>query len=111
MAAPCYNGPNPAKDDERIAIWKWAKEKGIEQGMSIDKVHDAINTQFFAGHAKPEWINDILGGRKTPFRAVANDLWRKQYNRQAITQQARQMSERAALGPLGKLVHTMRYIP
>lgn len=107
----CYNGPNPIRDEERFAIWKWAKENGIDQGASFEKVHDSINQFFFGGQAKPEWINDVLTGRKTPFRNVAREVWRKQYNRQAVIQQAKMMSQRAALGPLGRLVHRMRYIP
>lgn len=111
MASPCYSGPNPIKDEDRIAIWKWAKANGIDQGMSFDKVHDSINQYFFAGQAKSAWVNDILSGRKTPFRHIANDVWRKQYNRQAIVQQAKDLSSRAALGPIGKTVMAMRYIP
>jgi hypothetical protein len=107
----CYEGPNPIKDEDRPVIWKWAKENGIDQGASIDKVHHSINDYFFGGQAKPEWIHDILSGRKTPFRHVSNDLWRKQYNRQAIIQQAKALSDRAALGPIGKVVMAMRYIP
>lgn len=107
----CYDGPNPVKDEERLTIWKWAKENGIDQGMSFGKVHQAINDQFFGGMAKPEWINDILGGRKTPFRSVANEAWRRQYNRQAITQQAQQMSQAGSLGPIGRTVMRMRFLP
>jgi hypothetical protein len=89
---PCYNGPNPADDQEtRMAIWKWAKENGIDQGLPMEKVHDAINQKFFAGQGKPEWINDILSGRKTPFRRLADDAWAKQRNRRLILQQARSM--------------------
>jgi len=68
-----------------MAIWKWAKANGIDQGLPLEKVHDAINTQFFNGMAPPEWINDILSGRKTPFKALANDAWKAQYNRRIIT--------------------------
>ena len=64
----CYSGPIPVTDDERIVIWKWAKENAIDQGLPIDKVGDAINEHFFGGQAKPEWITDILSGRKTPFK-------------------------------------------
>jgi hypothetical protein len=71
-----------------MAIWKWAKENAIDKGLPFDKVHDAINHYFFGGQAKPEWINDVLSGRKTPFRQVAADVWKKQYNRRAIVQQA-----------------------
>jgi hypothetical protein len=88
MANPCYSGPNPITDKDRMAIWKWAKENAIDKGLPFDKVHDAINEYFFGNQAKPEWINDVLSGRKTPFRQVAADVWKKQYNRRAIVQQA-----------------------
>lgn len=108
----CYTGKNPVKtQEEGTAIWKWAKENAIDQGMPIDKVHDAINDYFFGGQAKPEWINEILTGRKSPFRELSNDLWRKQYNRQTIIQQAKFLSQRAALGPIGRTVVALRFIP
>lgn len=107
----CYKGEIPITDDERPVIWRWAKENIIDQGGSIEQVHDAINKQFFNGTAKEGWINDILTGRKTPFREISNDVWRKQYNRQNVIQQARELSSRAALGPLGKVVMAMRYLP
>ena len=81
---PCYSGPNPIDHDDRMAIWRWAKANAIDHGLPIDKVGDSINTHFFAGQDKPEWITDILSGRKTPFRELANDAWRKQYNRRQI---------------------------
>jgi hypothetical protein len=108
---PCYSGPNPVKDDERIVIWKWAKANGIDRGLPIDKVGDAINQHFFAGQARPEWITDILSGRKTPFRDVANDAWRKQYNRRAIVQQASELSKMASMGPVGKTLRTLWTLP
>jgi hypothetical protein len=111
-AVSCYQGSNPVTDEERIAIWKWAKEHGgIDAGASIEQVHKNINDFFFGGMAKDVWIHDILSGRKTPFRHIANDAWRKQYNRQAIVQQAKNLSSRAALGPIGKVVMAMRYVP
>jgi hypothetical protein len=107
----CYSGPNPVKDDERIVIWKWAKANGIDRGLPIDKVGDAINEHFFAGNARPEWIRDILSGRKTPFRQVANDAWRKQYNRRAIVQQASELSKMASMGPVAKTLRALWTIP
>jgi hypothetical protein len=103
----CYSGPIPVKDEERQAIWRWAKENAIDHGMPIEKVGDAINNHFFAGQAKPEWITDILSGRKTPFRAVANDVWRKQYNRRQIVRQASNLSQAQALGPIGRTVRNL----
>jgi hypothetical protein len=107
----CYSGPILVTDDERIVIWKWAKENAIDQGLPIDKVGDAINENFFAGQAKPEWITDILSGRKTPFRHLANEAWRAQYNRRAIVQQARDISRMASLGPVGKMLRTLWTLP
>jgi hypothetical protein len=107
----CYNGPNPIKDEERAVIWKWAKENAIDRGMPIEKVGDSINQYFFAGHAKPEWITDILSGRKTPFRDLTNDAWKKQYNRRVIVQQAQDMSRLANMGPLRKTLSAIWSIP
>src|SRR6266704_800015 len=108
----CYDGPNPVKDDERLAIWKWAKENaGINQGVPIEKVHNAINKYFFNGVAKPEWINDILSGRKTPFREVANDVWRSQYNRRNIIQQAKDLSRLQNMNPVERAFSKMWTAP
>src|ERR1700732_5399065 len=98
----CYSGPNPINDKERAAIWKWAKANGIDRGMPIEKVGDAINDYFFSGHARPEWISDILSGRKTPFRHVADAMWKQQYNRRVIEQKARELSRLQSMGPVGK---------
>src|SRR5206468_9565524 len=100
--APCYSGPIPVTDQERATIWRWAKANGIDHGLPFDKVGDAINTHFFAGQAKPEWITDILSGRKTPYRELANDAWKKQYHRRVIVQQAQAQSRAAAYGPIAK---------
>jgi hypothetical protein len=107
----CYGGPIPVTDDERIVIWKWAKANGIDRGLPIDKVGDAINQHFFAGQARPEWITDILSGRKTPFKRLADDAWRKQYNRRAIVQQASELSRMASMGPVGKTLRTLWTFP
>ncbi len=110
--ADCYSGPNPVKDDERSVIWKWAKEHGgIDEGKPINQVADAVNQQFFGGMAKPEWINDIMSGRKTPFREVANEMWKKQYNRRVVTQQAQEISRLANLGPVAKKLRALWNIP
>ena len=111
-ATPCYNGPNPVKDEERAVIWKWAKEHGgIDDGFPINHVANAVNQQFFGGMAKPEWINDIMSGRKTPFREVADDMWKKQYNRRVITQQAQEISRLANLGPVATKIRQLWNIP
>lgn len=104
MATPCYSGPNPITDDERIGIWKWAKVNGIDQGMSFEKVGDAINQRFYNGVARPEWITDVLSGRKTPFRQQADAAWRAQYNRDVIVRQARDISRLQGIGPIGRAI-------
>lgn len=100
MANPCYRGKNPIDDDPRfrMTVWKWIRPK-IEEGQPIDKIHEAINKEFFAGQAKPEWITDILSGRKTPFKEVANDMWKKAYNRRQIVSQAERMTKDKPWGP------------
>lgn len=107
---PCYSGPIPVTEQERMAIWRWAKEHGIDHGLPFDKIHDAINTHFFAGQAKPEWINDILSGRKTPFRQVANDAWKRQYNRRQAILQA-QDTTREQGGPVSRTLRTLWSYP
>lgn len=107
----CYDGPNPIKDEERMVIWKWAKENAIDKGLPIEKVRDSINQYFYAGQAKPEWMDDILSGRKTPFKDMANDAWKKQYNRRVIVQQAKDMVRLSNMGPLRKTLGAIWSIP
>jgi hypothetical protein len=107
----CYSGPIPIDQDDRTVIWRWAKANGIDHGMSIDKVGDAINQHFFAGQAKPEWISDILSGRKTPFRELATDVWKKQYNRRQITLQAQDVARQHAMNPVAKRISQLWNIP
>jgi hypothetical protein len=108
---PCYNGPNPIKDDERIAVWRWAKANGIDQGLPIEKVGDAINQHFFNGMAKPEWITDILSGRKTPFRELSNAAWKQQYNRRQIIAQAKDIAGQQAMHPVLKGLQKIWNVP
>lgn len=107
----CYSGPNPVTDDERVVIWRWAKENAIDKGLPFEKVHDAINNYFFGGHAPDGWINDILSGRKTPFKHLADDLWRKQYDRRVIVQKAAELSRMEAMGPVSKVVRVLWTVP
>src|SRR5207237_5129243 len=98
MAIPCQVKVKvPIDDTERSVIWKWAKENHIDTSKhpDIDKVGNAINDHFFGGQAHQDVITDILSGRKTPFREVANDMWTKQYNRRVITQQAQETARLA----------------
>jgi hypothetical protein len=95
-----------------MAIWKWAKEHGgIDEGMPIEKVKDAINQQFFAGSAKDEWLNDILAGRKSPLRQVSDAAWKAQYNRRLVTQQARMLTKTRSIGPIAKIAHWAYSVP
>lgn len=112
MAQPCYSGSLPLTDKERLVVWKWAKEHGgIDVGTPIDVVSDNINKQFFNGMAPQRWMTDIISGRKTPFRQVANDMWRKQYNRRVIQQEARDARELATLGPVAKTIRALWFLP
>src|SRR5258708_5800402 len=107
----CYNGPNPVRDEDRADIWKWAKANAIDKGLPIEKVKDEINKYFFNGVAKDEWLNDILSGRNTPFREVANDVWRAQYNRRGIIQQAKDLSKLQNMNPIEKAFSKMWTVP
>jgi len=79
MANPCYSGPIPVTDDERIVIWKWAKENAIDQGLPIDKVGDAINEKFFGGQAI-SWLSrggllfEPIGGGSAQRRGTSCSL-------------------------------------
>lgn len=101
MATPCYSGANPIQTvEQRMAAWKWIKENGIDQGLPFEKIHELFNNHFFNGMGRPEWVSDILAGKKTPYRFVANDVWKKQYNRRMITQQALQQTHAKTYGPI-----------
>lgn len=111
MARPCYSGPNPITQDERTAVWKWAKENGIDQGMDIEQVYDAVNQHFYAGQAKPGWIHDIFAGPKSELREVTMDMWRKQYNRRVIAQKAEDLVRRSAWGPVARGLYRIWSLP
>jgi hypothetical protein len=99
-ARPCYAGGNPIQDpDERMAVWKWAKENGIDAGLPYEKVHDAINNHFFGGVGRPEWTHEILGGRKTPFRQVSDAAWAAQRNRRAAVGYAKEQIRQQTMSP------------
>jgi hypothetical protein len=94
-----------------MVIWRWAKANGIDQGLPFAKIHDAINQKFYSGMGRPEWINDILSGRKTPFRQLATEAWKKQYNRRIVTQQAAALSQNYSRGPLVTTLQRLWEIP
>ena len=101
----CYSGSNPVKTiDEGMEIWKWAKKYGIDRGLPFDQIHDLINHEYFGGTAKPQWITEILAGRKTPLRQVATEAWRAQANRRIIIEQAERKTGRAAMSPAGRAI-------
>jgi hypothetical protein len=111
MAVPCYSGPNPVTDQERMVIWKWAKANGIDHGLPYDDIHKAINQEFFSGMARKEWIHDILAGRKTPLRRLPDDAWVKAANRRAIIAQAEEFHKTAGLGPIGGALRKIMKAP
>jgi hypothetical protein len=109
----CYPGDNPIDKDDpkglnRAAIWKWAIKPygvdprtgletggGISEGRSFHDVGESINRHFYGGAAtnRPEWITDVLSGRKTPLKPFALDLWKKSYNRRMIVEQAKRQTD------------------
>jgi hypothetical protein len=94
MANPCYSGPNPIgklTDQERMAMWRWIKENAIDHGMPFEQVHETFNNHFFGGAARPEWVNEFLAARKTPFKRASDAVWTAQANRRNIQQQAKRL--------------------
>lgn len=98
-------------EDERLGIIKWAREHAIRPGSSLADVNKAINDRFFGGMGKPEWINDILGGRKTPERHLAMDVWKKQDARRQIYSQAKNSSLAANRSNLSKAASLLLQSP
>src|SRR5215469_981631 len=107
----CYSGPNPVRDEDRPVIWRWAKANGIDQGLPLEKIHDAINAHFFGGQAKPEWINDVLSGRKTPLRQVSRTAWDAQANRRAIVSQAKNLYKDYQMPAAARMARKLFEIP
>lgn len=108
----CYSGGNPADDEGiRIAIWRWAKPNLIDAGMPFAKVKDEINNHFFQGTAKDAWLNDILSGRKTPFKEVSDEMFRAQYNRRNIVKQAEDLSRLGKMGPVQRAAYHALSVP
>jgi hypothetical protein len=113
--AGCYSGDNPVKTlEEGIEIWRWAKANGIDHGLPLEEIHDLIKKEYFSGTDNPRvsaWINQILSGRKSPFKSVAMDAWAKQHNRQQIAQQAQAATEAQALSPVTKTIKGILSVP
>lgn len=95
----CYD--SPVTDEQRPVIWKWARDN-VDFSEGLGKVGDKINDHFFEGQAPQKWINDIIGGRKTAFKAQALDVWRKQYDRQTVVRQAQDMNRLAGTNMFGR---------
>jgi len=74
-----------------MGMWKWIKENAIDQGMPFEQVHEAFNNHYFGGAAKPEWVNEFLAARKTPFKRASDAAWTAQANRRNIQQQAKHL--------------------
>lgn len=94
MANPCYSGSNPIgklTDQERLAMWQWTKANAIDLKMPMEQVHEAFNNHYFGGGAKPEWINEFLAARKTPFKRSTDAVWAAQARRRAIQTQAKHL--------------------
>src|SRR5215471_5535257 len=94
MANPCYAGGNPIgklSDQDRMGMWRWLKENAIDSGMPFEQVHEAFNDHYFGGRAKPEWINEFLAARKTPFKRATDAVWTAQANRRNVQQQAKNL--------------------
>jgi hypothetical protein len=78
-------------DQDRLAMWKWVKENAIDHGMSFEQVHETFNNHYFGGNAKPEWVNEFLAARKTPFKRASDAAWAAQANRRNVQIQAKHL--------------------
>jgi hypothetical protein len=78
-------------DQERMAMWKWVKDNAVDQGMPLEQVHERFNNHYFGGTAKPDWVNEFLAARKTPFKRASDAAWTAQANRRNIQQQAKHL--------------------
>jgi len=90
----CYSGTNPIgklTDQDRMGMWKWVKENAIDHGMPFEQVHEAFNAHYFSGAGRPEWINEFLAARKTPFKRASDAAWAAQANRRNIQTQAKHL--------------------
>jgi hypothetical protein len=96
----CYKGRNPVTDEERWHIWDWVKANAIDRGVPIEKAAEMVNKKFFSGRAPETWIADIMSGRKTPYKNLADKLWAAQYKRRVLTDRALNLSRKESLGPL-----------
>jgi hypothetical protein len=72
-------------------MWKWTKENAIDHGMLLEQVRDTFNQHYFGGAGKPEWVNEFLAARKTPFKRLADDAWAAQAHRRNIQIQAKHL--------------------
>lgn len=92
--ANCYSGGNPIgrlTEQERLAMWKWVKENAVDHGMPLEQVHETFNNHFAGGTLKPEWVNEFLAARKTPFKRASDAAWAAQANRRNIQIQAKHL--------------------
>jgi hypothetical protein len=131
MAFGCFPGPNPVDDNDpegimRASIWKWIKKPygvdpktgketggGWNEGRSFEDISDSVNHRFYGGVGKPEWITDVMGGRKTPYKFQVTDAWAKQKAREVSVANAKRQTDEilklqkrgALFGPLGKVIN------
>ena len=88
-----YKGQSPVRDEDRPGIWKWARDN--TDFKTYEGTAKAINDYFFGGRAPNDWIRDIIGGRKTPFREITTEMWQKNYDRQKVVAYARELNRHA----------------
>src|SRR5215472_2397456 len=109
----CYSGENPIQsDEERLGIWKWAKEHGgIDAGEPYEKVHQNVNNAVFGGMGDPKWVDEIIAGRKSPLRPFVLKAWQAAYNRRAITQAAQDRIRQQAMSPAARTIAKVLGVP
>ena len=96
----CYSGGNPLgklTDQERLTAWKWVRENAIVHGMPMEALHDQVS-KYFGMNLRPEWVNEFLAARKTPFRQLSEKAWAAQADRRAVQQAARHAVENRQAG-------------
>ncbi len=89
--AKCFSGPNPVTEEERIAVWRWVAKNYIDHGAPYETIKAAVKTKLGGAAFKDEWVDDILSGRKTPFRFVSDRAWAAQYYRRQATLHAQEL--------------------
>ncbi len=87
---PCYSGSNPLgklSDASKKRAWEWFRDNVLTHAMPLEAAHKELSN-YFGMHLKPEWINEFLAARKTPFRVQSDAAWVAQANRREIQHRA-----------------------